>query len=66
MSIAAARRFDMLKKAAVEAMSQISRSEKLTLRSAARSLYSIFAGSSVSLAEKSSIALWRGESAAAR
>jgi len=38
MSIAAATRFDILKKAAVEAMSQMSRSLKPALRNAARSV----------------------------
>ncbi len=47
MSVAAATRFDMLKKAAVEAMSQMSRSEKPAARRATRSASSIFAGVSV-------------------
>ncbi len=66
MSIAAATRFDMLKNAAVEAMSQMSRSEKPASRSAARSASTILAGSSVSLTANSSIAFCLGERSAAR
>lgn len=66
ISTAAATRFDMLKKAAVEAMSQMSRSLKPACRSAARSASTIFAGYSVSLTANSSIARWRSGRSAAR
>src|SRR5215475_13655200 len=61
MSVALATRFDMLKKPATAAMSQMSRAENPALRSAARSASSIAHGSAVSLTAKSSMARSRGE-----
>lgn len=66
MSVALAMRFDMAKKPATAAMSQMSRSEKPLPRSAARSASSIAHGSTVSFQAKSSMARVRGSSLAAR
>ena len=66
MSVAEAIRFDMLKKDATAAMSQMSRSLNPASRSLARSGSSTLCGASARSQAKSSIALCRGDRRAAR
>src|SRR6516164_3605453 len=66
MSVAEAMRFDILKKPATAAMSQMSRSEKPAWRTVLRSDSSIPHGSAVNFMAKSSIARCRRSSRAAR
>ena len=66
MSLAEAMRFDMLKKAAVAAMSQMSRSVQPALRNMARSASTMRSGASVMTVANSSMARCLGVSSAAR
>ena len=66
MSVAAAMRLDRLNSAVVSAMSKISSLENPCARSAARSASATSCSATVSLWAKSSMARWRGGSAATR